>query len=465
MAGGYGAWKRAGLPIDQAVHLHAGAEVALRAPPDAARGRRGRAGQAARRPRCCCSAPAGSARRPGLYLAAAGVGTLGLVDDDVVDESNLQRQVIHNTTRVGMPKVESAAQTINELNPDVKVRTHQLRLTSENVLDVIKDYDLIVDGTDNFQTRYLLNDASLMLKKPVVNASIFQFEGQVTVFKPFEGPCYRCLYPEPPPPGMAPSCNEAGVLGVLPGVIGVLQATEAVKLILGIGKPLVGRLLQYDALNMKFREFKLPRDPKCVVCSEPGKKIELIDYEAFCVDRKRERRLPFDCGSDICGVIGVGSTVGNYQVAAEDRRRARWATVFLAAPSGHRQARRAQGHPPRAGGERGDGRALLQRGARGHPDRPREHRRGAGLRADARRRQLHRHGAARGRIARRQAQARGRALGRRAPCTSRCSSPTGWRRRTRAASSIATSSPTTSSSSRAAAIPTSSRSSTSASPS
>jgi adenylyltransferase/sulfurtransferase len=217
-----------------------------------------------------------------LYLAAAGVGTIGLVDDDVVDESNLQRQVIHSTKRVGVPKVESAKQTINELNPDVKVRTHQLRLSSENVLDVIKDYDLVVDGTDNFQTRYLLNDASLILKKPVVNASIFQFEGQVTVFKPFEGPCYRCLYPEPPPPGMAPSCNEAGVLGVLPGVIGVLQATEAVKLILGIGKPLIGRLMQYDALNMKFREFKLPRDPKCVVCSEPGKKIELIDYEAFC---------------------------------------------------------------------------------------------------------------------------------------------------------------------------------------
>jgi molybdopterin/thiamine biosynthesis adenylyltransferase len=218
----------------------------------------------------------------GLYLAAAGVGTIGLVDDDVVDESNLQRQVIHNTKRVGIPKVESAKQTINELNPDVNVRTHQTRLTSENVLEIIKDYDLVVDGTDNFQTRYLLNDASLILKKTVVNASIFQFEGQLTVFKPFEGPCYRCLYPEPPPPGMAPSCNEAGVLGVLPGVIGVLQATEAVKLILGFGKPLIGRLLQYDALNMKFREFKLPRDPKCVVCSEPGKKIELIDYEAFC---------------------------------------------------------------------------------------------------------------------------------------------------------------------------------------
>ena len=218
----------------------------------------------------------------GLYLAAAGVGTLGIVDDDVVDVSNLQRQVIHNTKRVDMPKAESAALTIADLNPDVKVITHQLRLNRDNVLGIIKDYDLIVDGTDNFQTRYLLNDASLMLRKTVINASIFQFEGQVTVFKPFEGPCYRCLYPEPPPPGMAPSCNEAGVLGVLPGVVGMIQATEAVKIILGVGKPLIGRLLQYDALGMKFREFRLPRDPKCVTCSEPGKKIELIDYEVFC---------------------------------------------------------------------------------------------------------------------------------------------------------------------------------------
>jgi sulfur-carrier protein adenylyltransferase/sulfurtransferase len=281
MVGGYGAWKKASLPTAKpfiftqeqksryARHLML-AEV-------------GEVGQAKLLNAKVLLLGAGGLGAPaGLYLAAAGVGTIGLVDDDVVDESNLQRQVIHSTKTVGMPKVESAKQTINALNPDVKVRMHQLRLSSENVLDVIKDYDLVVDGTDNFQTRYLLNDASLILKKPVVNASIFQFEGQVTVFKPFEGPCYRCLYPEPPPPGMAPSCNEAGVLGVLPGVIGVLQATEAVKLILGIGKPLIGRLLQYDALNMKFREFKLPRDPKCVVCSEPGKKIELIDYEAFC---------------------------------------------------------------------------------------------------------------------------------------------------------------------------------------
>ncbi len=281
LAGGFGAWKRANLPVDKpyvmtqaqksryARHLilsevgEKGQEKLLKA-------------------KVLLIGAGGLGAPSGLYLAAAGVGTMGFVDDDVVDESNLQRQVIHNTKRVGVPKVDSAAQTIADLNPDVKVIAHRARLSSENVLDIIKDYDVIVDGTDNFPTRYLLNDASLMLRKPVVNASIFAFEGQVTVFKPFEGPCYRCLYPEPPPPGMAPSCNEAGVLGVLPGVIGLIQATEAIKLILGIGKPLVGRLLQYDALTMKFREFKLPRDPKCVVCSEPGKKIELIDYEAFC---------------------------------------------------------------------------------------------------------------------------------------------------------------------------------------
>ncbi|HEY7955769.1 MAG: molybdopterin-synthase adenylyltransferase MoeB [Polyangia bacterium] len=281
MAGGFGAWKKAGLTVDkpfiftQAQKSRYARHLML---PEV-----GEVGQAKLLNAKVLLLGAGGLGAPaGLYLAAAGIGTLGLVDDDVVDESNLQRQVIHSTKRIGVPKVDSAAQTIRELNPDVQVRTHQLRLSSENVLDVIRDYDLIVDGTDNFQTRYLLNDASLILKKTVVNASIYQFEGQVTVFKPFEGPCYRCLYPEPPPPGMAPSCNEAGVLGVLPGAIGILQATEAVKLILGIGKPLIGRLLQYDALNMKFREFKLPRDPKCVTCSEPGKKIELIDYAAFC---------------------------------------------------------------------------------------------------------------------------------------------------------------------------------------
>ena len=220
----------------------------------------------------------------GFYLAAAGVGTLGLIDDDVVDASNLQRQILHTTDRVGMPKVESAQKTLNALNPDVKVVPYKTRLTSENVLDIIKDYDVIVDGVDNFPTRYLLNDAALKLNKPVVHASIYRFEGQVTCFIPDQGPCYRCLYPEPPPPDMAPSCQEAGVLGVLPGVVGVLQATEAIKIALGIGKTLAGRLLMYDALATKFREMKLRRDPSCPTCGVgvDRSKIELIDYEQFC---------------------------------------------------------------------------------------------------------------------------------------------------------------------------------------
>src|SRR5262249_22254413 len=209
LAGGFTAWKRAGQPFDRPFLLTGEQKSRyarhLMLPEVGERGQ-----ERLLKAKVLLLGAGGLGAPVGLYLAAAGVGTLGLVDDDVVDESNLQRQVIHSTRRVGMPKVESAAQTIRELNPDLNVRTHQTRLTSENVLDVIKDYDLIVDGTDNFQTRYLLNDASLILKKPVVNASIFQFEGQVTVFKPFEGPCYRCLYPEPPPPGMAPSCNEAG---------------------------------------------------------------------------------------------------------------------------------------------------------------------------------------------------------------------------------------------------------------
>jgi molybdopterin/thiamine biosynthesis adenylyltransferase/rhodanese-related sulfurtransferase len=217
-----------------------------------------------------------------LYLAAAGVGTIGLVDDDVVDESNLQRQILHNVERVGIPKVESARMTLQALNPDVRVIAHQTRLSSENVLEILSGYDLVVDGADNFPTRYLLNDAALKLKKPVVHASIFRFEGQVTTFLPFDGPCYRCLYPDPPPPGMAPSCQEAGVLGVLPGMIGTLQANEAIKLILGVGKSLSGRLMVFDALGTQWRALKLRRDPHCRVCSKHPEEIELIDYEAFC---------------------------------------------------------------------------------------------------------------------------------------------------------------------------------------
>ena len=218
----------------------------------------------------------------GLYLAAAGVGTLGIIDADVVDASNLQRQILHTVDRIGTPKVDSAEATIRALNPDVTVVKYATRLTSENVLDVITGYDVIVDGTDNFPTRYLLNDASLVAGIPVVHGSIYQFEGSVTVYKPHDGPCYRCQYPEPPPPELAPSCAEGGVLGVLPGVIGTLQATEAVKLLLGVGDPLVGRQLRYDALAMEFVELRMRRDPDCPVCSKNPDEIEFIDYEQFC---------------------------------------------------------------------------------------------------------------------------------------------------------------------------------------
>ncbi len=221
-----------------------------------------------------------------LYLAAAGVGTLGLVDADVVDASNLQRQVIHATSRVGMPKVDSAEHTIKDLNPDVKVVKFQERLMSDNVDRIFgAGWDVIVDGCDNFPTRYLVNDASLFHKIPVVHGSIFRFDGQVTTFAPFapwDGPCYRCLYPEPPPAHLAPSCAEAGVLGILPGAIGVLQATEAVKLLLGKGDPLVGRLLTYDSLRMTFRTLKLRKDKHCPACGESPTITEYIDYEGFC---------------------------------------------------------------------------------------------------------------------------------------------------------------------------------------
>lgn len=218
----------------------------------------------------------------GLYLAAAGVGTIGLVDADEVDMTNLQRQIIYGTSDVGRPKLEAAAQRLSDLNPEITIKTHSVRLTSENALDVLADYDIIVDGTDNFPTRYLVNDACVILGKPNVYGSIFRFEGQVSVFDASQGPCYRCLYPEPPPPGLVPSCAEGGVLGVLPGTVGAMQATETVKLILGIGEPLIGRLLRYDALSMQFREFKLRKDPRCPVCGENPTVTELIDYDEFC---------------------------------------------------------------------------------------------------------------------------------------------------------------------------------------
>jgi molybdopterin/thiamine biosynthesis adenylyltransferase/rhodanese-related sulfurtransferase len=219
----------------------------------------------------------------GLYLAAAGVGTLGLVDADVVDASNLQRQIMHATSRLGIPKVDSAEVALKDLNPDVKVVKYQERLTSENIERILADkWDVIVDGCDNFPTRYLVNDASLMHKIPVVHGSIFRFDGQVTTFLPFQGPCYRCLYPEPPPAHLAPSCAEAGVLGILPGIIGVLQATEAVKILLGLGNTLAGRLLQYDSLGMTFRTYKLRRDDACPGCGKNPTIKGYIDYEDFC---------------------------------------------------------------------------------------------------------------------------------------------------------------------------------------
>ncbi|WP_441286368.1 molybdopterin-synthase adenylyltransferase MoeB [Sorangium sp. KYC3313] len=217
-----------------------------------------------------------------LYLAAAGVGTIGLVDADVVDNSNLQRQILHATSRVGKPKVDSAEIAIRDLNPDVKVVKFQERVDSGNVDRIFEQFDIIVDGCDNFPTRYLVNDASVFTKKPVVHGSIFRFEGQVTTFMPGVGPCYRCLYPEPPPPHLAPSCQEAGVLGILPGTVGMIQATEAIKLILGIGAPLIGRLLTYDSLRMKFGELKLRRDKNCPVCGESPTITSYIDYEGFC---------------------------------------------------------------------------------------------------------------------------------------------------------------------------------------
>jgi molybdopterin/thiamine biosynthesis adenylyltransferase/rhodanese-related sulfurtransferase len=223
-----------------------------------------------------------------LYLAGAGIGTLGLVDDDVVDESNLQRQVIHTTERVGVPKTESARLSIEELNPDVEVVEHRTRLGADNILEIADDYDVIVDGADNFPTRYLLNDASVRLRKPVVSASILAFEGQISTFAPYEGPCYRCLYPTPPPPELAPSCGAAGVLGVMAGVMGLLQANEVIKLVAGIGEPLIGRLLLYDSLATRFTELKVNRDPQCPICGPDAPEIpasemgKFPDYDAFC---------------------------------------------------------------------------------------------------------------------------------------------------------------------------------------
>ena len=223
-----------------------------------------------------------------LYLAAAGIGTMGLVDDDVVDASNLQRQVIHNTERIGMPKTESARLTIEALNPDINVVEHRGRMNASNIIEIISQYDVIVDGADNFPTRYLLNDASVRLRKPVVSASILSFDGQISTFVPFEGPCYRCLYPTPPPAELAPSCSANGVLGAMAGTMGLLQANEVLKLVLGIGEPLIGRLLLFDALSTRFTELKVRRDPDCPICGEDAPEVadedlgKFPDYDLFC---------------------------------------------------------------------------------------------------------------------------------------------------------------------------------------
>ena len=218
-----------------------------------------------------------------LYLAAAGVGTIGIIDMDVVDASNLQRQVLHNMDRIGMRKVDSAKQTPTAINPDLNVRTYDVRLGADNVLDIIDGYDVIVDGTDNFPTRYLVNDAALVKRIPVVHGSIFRFEGQVTIFNPYVGPCYRCMIPEPPPAELAPSCAEAGVLGVLPGIIGSIQAIETIKLLLELGEPLVGRLLTYDSMDESFRTFKVRRDPSCPACGEDAGPIIIAEYDDLCM--------------------------------------------------------------------------------------------------------------------------------------------------------------------------------------
>ncbi len=232
--------------------------------------------------RVLCVGTGGLGSPLALYLAAAGVGTLGLIDFDVVDESNLQRQIIHSTPDVGRPKIESAAEKLKALNPRLNVVKHETMLSSQNALEIISQYDIVADGTDNFPTRYLVNDACVLTGKPNAYGSIFRFEGQASVFATREGPCYRCLYPEPPPPGLVPSCAEGGVLGILPGLVGVVQATEVIKLILGKGEPLIGRLMLVDSLNMKFRELKLRKNPNCPVCGDNPTVKELIDYQQFC---------------------------------------------------------------------------------------------------------------------------------------------------------------------------------------
>lgn len=283
MTGGYSAWKGAGLPWEQDHQFTA--EQLTRYSRHFMLPEVGEAGQAKLlKAKVLCIGAGGLGSPTAFYLAAAGVGTIGIIDHDTVDLSNLQRQILHTNDRVGLPKIESARQTLTALNPDVRIVGYQERLSSDNIMRIIadQDYDVIVDGCDNFPTRYLVNDACVMTGKPNVHGSIFQFEGQASVFYPHRGPCYRCLFPEPPPPGAAPSCAEAGVLGVLPGLVGCVQALETIKIILGIGKPLIGRMVYFDTLSMELRIHKLRKDPKCPICGEHPTIKELIDYEEFC---------------------------------------------------------------------------------------------------------------------------------------------------------------------------------------
>jgi molybdopterin/thiamine biosynthesis adenylyltransferase len=287
VAGGIEAWREAGLPVVEAEGLTS--EQRMRYSRHTLLPEVGVEGQLKLLNSKVLLIGAGGLGAPSaFYLAAAGIGTLGIVDDDLVDETNLQRQVIHNTERVGMPKTESARLSIEALNPEVEVVEHRVRLDAGNVLEIIDGYDIVVDGADNFPTRYLLNDASVRLRKPVVSASILGFDGQISTFVPYEGPCYRCLYPVPPPPEMAPSCGAAGVLGVMAGVMGLLQANEVIKLAAGIGEPLIGRLLLYDSLGTRFTELKVKRDPDCPICGDHAPQIpesemgRFPDYEAFC---------------------------------------------------------------------------------------------------------------------------------------------------------------------------------------
>ncbi|MEE9185893.1 MAG: molybdopterin-synthase adenylyltransferase MoeB [Candidatus Binatia bacterium] len=281
MSGGYTAWKAAGYKW--AEERQFSAEQSTRYSRHFMLPEVGENGQAKLLDAKVLMVGAGGLGSPSAYyLAAAGVGTMGIIDNDVVDLSNLQRQILHTQDRIGQPKTESAKQTIQALNPDVRVITYQEKLTSKNIMDIIKDYDIVVDGCDNFPTRYLINDACVMAKKPNVHGSIFQFEGQASVFDPGNGPCYRCLYPQPPPAEMAPNCQEAGVLGVLPGLIGVIQAIETIKIILGKGDTLAGRLLCFNTLTMEITTLNLKADPSCPVCGEKPSIDHLIDYEEFC---------------------------------------------------------------------------------------------------------------------------------------------------------------------------------------